>query len=178
MSEELVVEYSDSGIATVREKWYTEEIAQRERRQTLEYAEKVSELVDESRRRAEALARELAEQLQSAVLAERKKADRSLETKFRELAETWYMETMPLSSYIEKILHPSYQKILVLGRGVVPLIMNELRDMPNDWFWALRILTDTDPVKPEQAGDMQAMADAWLNWWEHYGPMWREHNQI
>ena len=99
-----------------------------------------------------------------------------LEQEFRVLAEEWYMDTMPLSSYLEKILHPSYQKILVLGRGVVPFIMNELRDMPNDWFWALRMLTDADPVEPDQAGDMQAMTNAWLYWWENEGSTWQAHN--
>ena len=101
-----------------------------------------------------------------------------IEAKFRALAEEWYMDTMPLSAYIEKILHPAYQKILVLGKGAVPFIMGELRDMPNDWFWALRILTEADPVKAEETGNMQSMADAWLHWWEVDGAGWRQQNGL
>ena len=101
-----------------------------------------------------------------------------VERKFRTLAEEWYVDTMPLSSYIERILHPAYQRILVLGKGVVPFIMDEIRDMPNDWFWALRILTDADPVKAEEAGNMQRMADAWLQWWEQEGPVWRRQHGL
>lgn len=104
----------------------------------------------------------------------------SLETErqFRALAERWYLDTMPLSSYVEKILHPSYQKILVLGKQAVPFIMDELEDMPNDWFWALRMLTDADPVPPTSAGNMQVMADAWLQWWQNEGPVWRRQNGL
>ena len=101
-----------------------------------------------------------------------------VEQQFRALAQEWYIDTMPLSSYIEKVLHPAYQKILVLGRRVVPFIMDEIRDMPNDWFWALRMLTDADPVKPEEAGNMQAMANAWLSWWEQDGVTWREQHGL
>lgn len=101
-----------------------------------------------------------------------------VERQFRELAQTWYLETMPLSSYIEKILHPSYQKILVLGKRAVPLIMDEISDMPNDWFWALRMLADVDPVRAEDAGNMQAMANAWLEWWKTDGPTWLQQNGL
>ena len=83
---------------------------------------------------------------------------------FRLYAEQWYLDTLTMSSYYEKILHPAYQKILRLDKDAIPLILRELKAMPNDWFWALRILTDADPVRVEQAGDMQAMADAWLDW--------------
>lgn len=93
------------------------------------------------------------------------RVDPHVEREFRSLAETWYLDTLVLSSYFEKILHPSYQRILTLGDGAITLILRELQDMPNDWFWALRILAHgADPVKPEQSGDLEAMAEAWLEW--------------
>lgn len=107
------------------------------------------------RRQAEERAREQARAAQAAA---------EIEQKFCALAEQWYVDTMPLSSYYEKILHPAYQKILTLGKAAVPFILRELADEPNDWFWALRIITDADPVTAEQAGDMEAMAEAWLRW--------------
>jgi hypothetical protein len=180
MSELSIIEYEDTGIWTAKETWYTEEVARREKRQTIEYAKEVSQVVEEARRR-EALAQALADQFRSAVLAERAKqteAEKALEAKFRKLAEEWYVETMPLSSYLEKILHPSYQRILTLGPKVVPLIMAELRDMPNDWFWALRVLTEVDPVEAGEAGNMRAMANAWLRWWEQDGLSWRQENHV
>lgn len=105
------------------------------------------------------------------------KVSSELEEEFRTLAEEWYMETMPLSSYIEKILHPAYQRILVLGKPAVPLIINELRDMPNDWFWALRIITRRDPVDSSIAGRLDLMAEAWIKWWEQEDPtLWAQHS--
>jgi hypothetical protein len=92
-----------------------------------------------------------------------------VETRFRALAEQWYMETMFVSTYLDKILHPAYQKILTLGEAAIPFILRELQDVPNDWFWALRIISNDDPVKPEQAGDMDAMAEAWLSWGREKG---------
>lgn len=86
------------------------------------------------------------------------------EQKFRTLAEQWYLDTLLTSSYYEKILHPAYQKILTLNQNAIPLILRELEAMPNDWFWALRVLSDADPVTADQAGDMQAMAEAWITW--------------
>ena len=32
------------------------------------------------------------------------------------------------------------------------------------WFWALKSLTDVDPVSDDDRGDMVAMANAWLEW--------------
>ena len=89
-----------------------------------------------------------------------------IEHKFARLAEQWYEETLFSSDYLEKILHPAYQRIIGLGRKAIPLILNELQDMPNDWFWALRALTEEgeDPVTPEYAGQPEEMAKAWLNW--------------
>lgn len=163
MSERLTVEYSSEGIATIKEGWYAEEIAQRQRRGTFEAAEKLSSLVEEARRRQ--VTRKLAEDMRE-VLAEqtRLKEDRDLEVRFRQLAEQWYLDTALTSSYLDKILHPAYQTIISLGQPMIPFILRELQAMPDDWFWALRILGRDDPVRPEQAGDMQAMADAWLEW--------------
>lgn len=59
---------------------------------------------------------------------------------------------------------PVLPENLNAGEMAIPLILAELKDMPNDWFWALRVLTDSDPVTPDMAGDMQAMADAWIAW--------------
>lgn len=93
----------------------------------------------------------------------------TIEQKFRTLAEQWYIGTMFRSSYLDKILHPAYQKILTLGEAAVPFILRELQDAPSDWFWALRFLTDADPTTPEQAGDMEAMSAAWLDWGREKG---------
>jgi len=186
--EAIGLVYSSEGIATAKEGWllganvaneegWLEEIVRRERQRAYqEYVRKLAELnerrlaevaaVQEHARQIGEYALTLQEQVEARVQEQATAEERvaEVEQKFRTLAEQWYVETMPLSSYFEKILHPAYQKILTLSVAAVPLILRELQDEPTDWFWALRIITDDDPVKPEDAGDMVAMAAAWLAW--------------
>lgn len=95
---------------------------------------------------------------------DKREVDKETENKFTELAEKWYRETLHSSAYLDKVTHPAYQQIIGLGKGVIPLILNELQDEPVEWFWALRALTGEDPTTPEQAGKRDEMAKAWLNW--------------
>jgi hypothetical protein len=89
--------------------------------------------------------------------------------RFRMLAEQWRQERGAMSSITQMSTLPSYQKIIGMGDDAVPLILAQLRsegDEPDQWFWALRIITDADPVRPEDRGNFQAMAKAWLAWSE------------
>ncbi len=92
-----------------------------------------------------------------------------IEAQFNMLAETWYRETLHSSAYLDKILHPAYQRIIGLGKDVIPLILRELQDAPAEWFWALRALTGEEPTTPEMAGRRDEMAKAWLNWGKENG---------
>jgi len=92
-----------------------------------------------------------------------------LEKEFNELAESWYRETLHSSQYLDKILHPAYQRIIGLGKDIVPLILRELQDAPGDWFWALRALTGEDATTLEMAGKRDEMAKAWLDWGKERG---------
>ncbi len=87
-----------------------------------------------------------------------------IEKEFNILAEQWYLETLHSSGYLDKILHPAYQRIIGLGKDVIPFILRELQDAPTDWFWALRALTGEDPTNAAQAGKKEELAKAWLKW--------------
>lgn len=82
--------------------------------------------------------------------------------RFRTLAGIWRRETRAISALKRKILHPAYQQIIGMGPGVVPLILNELSERPDDWMWALNSITHEDPA-PEKASFDEAV-DAWLSW--------------
>ncbi len=88
----------------------------------------------------------------------------SIKETFSGLAETWREERGPTSSLDELVLSAPYQRIIALGRDVVPHILGELVRRPDHWFWALSVLTEADPVPDEAAGNVQAMADAWVQW--------------
>jgi hypothetical protein len=85
-----------------------------------------------------------------------------LERIFSELAEQWRRETAIHSSVSKKAMHSAYQRIIGMGPAAVPLILRELQRRPEHWFWALTAITREDPVRPEEAGDVQRMRDAWL----------------
>ena len=92
-----------------------------------------------------------------------------VEKQFNLLAEQWYLDTLHSSAYLDRILHPAYQRIIGLGKDVIPLILRELQDAPAEWFWALRALTGEDVTTPEMAGKRGEMAKVWLNWGKENG---------
>ncbi len=90
--------------------------------------------------------------------------------RFRRLVDEWHRETEGLALASRICSHHSYLKIIGMGRPVIRLILNELAEKePDHWFLALRILTDTNPVRVEDAGKMHAMAEAWVNWGKEQG---------
>lgn len=103
--------------------------------------------------------------------APRGEADRLGEL-FRELAEKWREETKMLSSVEDIVVHPCYQRIIGLGREVLPYLIRELESRPRHWFWALRAITGTDPVPPEHRGRVPEMARAWIAWARRQGLHW------
>jgi prevent-host-death family protein len=90
-------------------------------------------------------------------------ADRlGLAQTFHGLAERWRAETEALSSVQQTVTHHAFQRIIGLGPGVVPLLLEELRREPDHWFWALSAITGENPVRPGSTFD-EAVA-AWLAW--------------
>lgn len=88
----------------------------------------------------------------------------SAEQKFRRLAEQWRSETLLLSSATAITTHPSYLKIIGMGPAVVPILLRELQDNPDEWFTALSIITEEDPIDPTDAGRFDAAREAWIGW--------------
>jgi hypothetical protein len=102
-------------------------------------------------------------------LMPKRRTKKIIEKYFAILAEKWYLETLHSSAYLDKVLHPAYQRIIGLGKDVIPCILNELQDEPSEWFWALRALTGEDPTTKSMAGNRDKMAKAWINWGKENG---------
>lgn len=85
-------------------------------------------------------------------------------TRFHTLAERWKQETIHHSNIAKRALHPGYQEIIGMGKGVIPLVLVKLRREPDDWFWALHALTGADPVPATSRGKIHEMVEAWLQW--------------
>lgn len=91
------------------------------------------------------------------------------ESKFKELADKWRLETGMYSSPAEKIDHPAYQAIIAMGQHAIPLILGELRDRPAYWFPALKAITNQTPVGLADRGNPQKVRAAWLKWGKERG---------
>jgi hypothetical protein len=94
---------------------------------------------------------------------------RPLGQRFAELAATWQEERGYSSSLKDMVLSPSYQRVIALGRPVVPYILAELARKPDHWFWALTTITGVNPIAHEVAGHLRAMTEAWIRWGDEEG---------
>lgn len=89
--------------------------------------------------------------------------------RFQRFAAAWKQEARHLSNSAQMAMLPSYQRIIGLGLAAVPLLLKELQNEPNQWFWALESITDDNPVRPEHLGKVRLMAQDWLEWGMRHG---------
>lgn len=97
---------------------------------------------------------------------------------FDALTAEWVNDTQGASSLEDIKSHPSYLQIIGKGKGVLPLIFEDLRQNSRHWFPALRAITGTSPISPKDAGNLRLMADAWLKWAEQMGYGERDYARI
>ena len=97
------------------------------------------------------------------------RTDPRIEQKFIRLRDEWKSQRGPVSSTTKVVMHPAYQTIIGMGIDAVPLLLRELETNLDQWFWALRSITEADPVAEKDRGDGQAMAKAWLEWGRDQG---------
>ena len=88
---------------------------------------------------------------------------------FGHLATEWKSQSEFLASPTAVAELPAYRAIIAMGSAAVPLILRELRREPDHWFVALQQMTGEDPVPDDARGDLDRMAEAWLNWGRRSG---------
>jgi hypothetical protein len=88
----------------------------------------------------------------------------SLALEFAGLAAAWKVDAEDESSPVRIAMHPAYQRIIGLGKPAVPLILADLEETQDPWFWALRAITGQDPVAPEDRGYINKMVRSWIRW--------------
>lgn len=85
---------------------------------------------------------------------------------FHKLVAQWRRQTYFLSTVKEKINNPAFIRIVEMGWKAVPLIIDEIYTRPDFLFMALELIVEETPTKNVQRGDVRAMTDAWLQWYE------------
>ncbi|HJT77778.1 MAG TPA: hypothetical protein VJ739_11305 [Gemmataceae bacterium] len=92
-----------------------------------------------------------------------------LRARFQRLAAEWKAKSRYLSNTAQMAMLKPYQQIIGMGMPALPLILEEMRREPGQWFWALEAITGENPVPPEAAGEVRLMTDAWLEWGKQQG---------
>jgi len=90
--------------------------------------------------------------------------------RFRDLMTKWRSERRATSSITAMAMCDAYQRMIGMGPSVIPFIIAQLRsegEEPDQWFWALQVLSEIDPVSEEDRGDFTKMAAAWISWAEN-----------
>jgi hypothetical protein len=89
--------------------------------------------------------------------------------RFARLAADWKEQSRFLSNSAQIAMLQPYQRIIGMGLPVVPLILEELKREPDQWFWALEAITEANPVPQESLGNVRQMALAWIDWGRQHG---------
>jgi hypothetical protein len=85
-----------------------------------------------------------------------------VESEFRAQADQWRRDTLHTSSLTKMILHPSYLRIIGMGRSALPFLFQELAERPDHWLVALNAITGQDPAATGSTFD--EAVTAWLDW--------------
>jgi hypothetical protein len=98
--------------------------------------------------------------------------DNTIQRMFRKYHQNWINE---ISSFdyplTQQINNENYKNIIAIGKDVVPHIIDSLQKKPTMLFEALSqiVQEEYDPIKPEHQGDINKMAEDWLEWWDMEG---------
>jgi hypothetical protein len=92
---------------------------------------------------------------------------------FGGLARHWKEDTRWSSATTEIAMHPAYQAIIGMGSDALPMILHDLRSNSGHWYWALKAISNEDPVPPSDRGVIKKMKAAWLRWGEQKGLLQR-----
>ena len=87
-------------------------------------------------------------------------------TRFHRLVRRWRAETAYYSSTTDMLAHPAFVEIVEMGRKVIPLIVEQLRQQPDHLVGALVRITGENPVSNNDRGNIYAAATAWIGWYE------------
>jgi len=88
---------------------------------------------------------------------------------FQELKTEWKVKSRYMSNTAQIATVWEYQQIIGMGRPALPLILKELEQETDHWFWALEAISGDDPVPPDHVGDVEKMAKTWIEWGKQKG---------
>jgi len=92
--------------------------------------------------------------------------------RFRTLVHEWRQTRTETGSVLDMCTNGSYQRIIGMGQEAIPLILRELEQSTDEWFWALAAITGANPVPENHRGRRKLMVSDWLIWARIQGYQW------
>jgi hypothetical protein len=89
--------------------------------------------------------------------------------RFEALKNDWKSKSRFISNSAQMAMLWPYQQIIGMGERALRLILRELENETDHWFWALEAITGENPVPEEAAGEVEQMAQAWIDWGRQQG---------
>ncbi|MBE0305268.1 hypothetical protein [Leptospira interrogans] len=99
----------------------------------------------------------------NSIFTERLRSER-IQLIFKAKKAEWLRDTRFISDSNKIFSNPSYQAILELGAAALPFIIQDMKNTNNHWFFALKKITNQNPVKAEHIGNISLMKQDWLEW--------------
>jgi hypothetical protein len=103
------------------------------------------------------------------IAASDERNGRSDQDRFHSLAADWRASRGHSSKVRDLAVHSAYQQIIGMGRSALPLLLEEMKERPDHWDWALRAITGTDPVPKSAWGKLKEIGAAWYAWGRENG---------
>jgi hypothetical protein len=89
---------------------------------------------------------------------------------FWTVAHKWKRETAMSSIVYDKITNPYYMQIIGMGitfkDKVIKLILEDLKGGTEHWHYALKSITNQNPVPKGQVNNLKIVRESWLKWGE------------
>lgn len=92
--------------------------------------------------------------------------------RFNDLATKWRNTRNSVGSVLEMCSNFAYQQIIGMGQDAIPLILRDLENDIDHWFWALGAITGANPVVEQHRGRLKLMAQDWFAWAKKQGYRW------
>lgn len=83
---------------------------------------------------------------------------------FNALSRAWKKETAHFSTLYHVTTNSNYLRIIKHGWQAVPYILKDLQKAPEHWYFALKLITEQDPVPIEDKSNIKKIREHWLNW--------------
>jgi len=88
--------------------------------------------------------------------------DAKLKEEFDSLVKQWKEDTFFVSSLTKQFNHPAYVRIMAMGKEGLPLVLKEMQETQDNWFYALKFMAGEDAAAGIK--DFDDAKVAWVSW--------------